>query len=62
MIRWEVRKKQDGTVLGVVTERRWFDAREEACQRYGVDRGDIEVIPLPAEPKSTANGIQKKKR
>lgn len=44
-IRWEVRKK-DGTLLGEVTARLWFDARAEACQLYGVDRGDIEVAPL----------------
>jgi len=61
--RWEVRKKDGAVRLGVVMARLWFDAREEACQRYGVDRGDIEVTPLPDEPiKSTANGIQKKKR
>jgi hypothetical protein len=55
-----VRKKKDGAVLGVVTEHRWFDAREEACHRYGVDRGDIEVTLLPDEPiESTANGTQK---
>ena len=69
MNRWEVRKKKDGAILGVVTERRWFDAREQACQRYGVERGDIELTALPDEPskpiksapvRSTANGIQKR--
>lgn len=58
---WEVRRNKDGSILGVVMGRRlWFEAREEACQRYGVDRGDIEVTLLTAEP--MANGIQKKKR
>lgn len=50
MSRWRVRKKDGAVCLGVVTAGRWFDAREEACQRYGVDRGDIEVTPLPDEP------------
>lgn len=78
--RWRVRlRKPTGgkdAVLGVVTERLWFDARKEACQRYGVEPGDIEVTPLPDEPtttkpdepikptaaiKPTANGIAKKR-
>lgn len=56
MTRWEVKKK-DGSVLGVVTKHRWFDARQEACQLYGVERGEIDVLPLPDEPtEPTANG------
>ena len=54
--RWQVKKKDGAVLLGVVTARLWFDAREEACQLYGVDRGEIEVLALPDEPTSNGKG------
>jgi hypothetical protein len=46
---WAVRKKADASRLGVVIARLWVEAREIACQRYRLERSEIEVVPLEAD-------------
>jgi hypothetical protein len=61
---WAVRRKADAKRLGVVIARLWVEARELACQRYRLERSEIEVVPLEADAvgKSPAIGINGKKK
>lgn len=59
---WAVRRKADASRLGVVIARLWIEARELACQRYRVERSEIEVVPIEADALGKPPSIGAKKK
>jgi hypothetical protein len=58
-IDWNVYKKgSERILLGTVHTRHFFDAREMACQQFGLDRGDLEIVAAVTNGKASAPKVQ----